>query len=236
MYSASPLALFFFRPAKINLRLWWVCQESQDNSTLKAELLKKSLIMKYYQCKSSHVTVCSDAPIPIFKNESNGKKEVLWEKKKTYVGPFKAQVWWFCLVHIFFWDFSSSGQHQQQNERRIEQTDQNHHHKKTRLTEASPDFVCVGRECLPTCVEIPTTSAALSSTRCFSLVAEGRASSAAPAVVGNCSSSNVQPFRHCNLKSELRMRSWQNWAQYSGKWVRIKNSFRWWWRQTPGQS
>lgn len=38
IHSAPLIPFFGYRPAKLNLRPWWVYQESWDNSSLKAEL------------------------------------------------------------------------------------------------------------------------------------------------------------------------------------------------------
>lgn len=88
MYSASHLALFLFRPAKINLRWWWVCQESQDSSTLKADLLKN--LWSWNTVNASLVMSLFIPMLPSLSLRMNpmATRKFCEKKKKAHVGLF----------------------------------------------------------------------------------------------------------------------------------------------------
>ena len=107
--------------------------------------------MKYSQWKKTyHVAVYPDAPFPIFKDESNGNKKGFWGggRGESPGGLFHTSLMILSGMHFFlglqFLRTTVTATKQKENK-----TDQTHHRIRTRLPEASPDFVCVGGEWLP---------------------------------------------------------------------------------------
>ena len=118
----------------------------------------------------THVTLHPDAPIPIFKDSIQWQKGISVGKEKAHVGFFKAQVWWFSLVHtrlgFQFIRITSQNENNiwitKQKKKKTKSTT-THTQKLLRCTEASPDFAHAGRKSFfHPGVEIPNTSAAWS--------------------------------------------------------------------------